>query len=149
MSIPLYPSESEIAVLVLGAKRAREWPAKARYLEDKHGLPRIDQVMGGRFWPAVISAAGMAFPLTRRTVSIRCPMAREHQSSLVGGDVPSNGFQLIDLQWDQRAPLVRAEFGIASNSTQYLTTCRRATENPLDRMWQRYASVALGSTKWP
>ena len=51
---PLYPSESEIAVLVLGAKRAREWPAKARYLEDKHGLPPIDQVMGGRYWPAVV-----------------------------------------------------------------------------------------------
>ncbi|MEY9184883.1 hypothetical protein [Bradyrhizobium sp. USDA 313] len=54
MTIPLYPSEAEIAVLVLGAKRAREWPAKARYLEDKHGLPRIDEVMGGRFWPAVV-----------------------------------------------------------------------------------------------
>jgi hypothetical protein len=54
MTIPLYPSESEIAALVMGSKRAREWPAKARYLEDKQGLPRIDTLMGGRYWPAVV-----------------------------------------------------------------------------------------------
>jgi hypothetical protein len=48
----LYPSESELAVLVLG-KRAKDWPAKAQYLEDKHGLPRVDELMGGRYWPAV------------------------------------------------------------------------------------------------
>jgi hypothetical protein len=48
----LYPSESEIAVLVLG-KRAKDWPTTARYLEDKHGLPRVDELMGGRYWPAV------------------------------------------------------------------------------------------------
>jgi hypothetical protein len=48
----LYPSESEIATLVLG-KRAKDWPATARYLEDKHGLPRVDELMGGRYWPAV------------------------------------------------------------------------------------------------
>jgi hypothetical protein len=48
----LYPSESELAVLVLG-KRAKDWPRVASYLEDKHGLPRIDELMGGRYWPAV------------------------------------------------------------------------------------------------
>jgi hypothetical protein len=53
--MPLYPSESEIAVAVMGSKRAKEWPAKARYLEDKHGLPRVDELMGGRYWPAVIA----------------------------------------------------------------------------------------------
>lgn len=52
MTTPLYPSESEIAVLVLG-KRAKEWSAIARFLTDKEGLPRIDPVMGGRYWPAV------------------------------------------------------------------------------------------------
>lgn len=54
MTVPLYPSESEIAALVMGSKRAREWPAKARYLEDKQGLPRIDELMGGRYWPGVV-----------------------------------------------------------------------------------------------
>ena len=47
----LYPSEPVVARLVLG-DRAREWPAKAVLLE-RHGLPTIDPLMGGRFWPAV------------------------------------------------------------------------------------------------
>lgn len=52
-SIPLYPSEAEIAVLVLGDKRAKDWPAVAKHLENKEGLPRVDKQMGGRFWPSV------------------------------------------------------------------------------------------------
>jgi hypothetical protein len=50
--IPLYPDEATIAVLVLG-KRAKDWPRIAKYMEDKHGLPRVDELMGGRYWPAV------------------------------------------------------------------------------------------------
>lgn len=53
MNAPLYPTESEIAVLVLGVKRAKEWPSIAKFLEDKEGLPAIDMQLGGRFWPAV------------------------------------------------------------------------------------------------
>jgi hypothetical protein len=49
----LFPTEAELAVLVLG-KRAKEWPAKAKFLTDKEGLPPIDPIMGGRFWPAVV-----------------------------------------------------------------------------------------------
>jgi hypothetical protein len=51
----LYPSESELAILVLGTKRAKDWPRVASYLEDKHGLPRVDELLGGRFWPAVVA----------------------------------------------------------------------------------------------
>src|SRR5215471_16802069 len=47
----LYPSEAIVARLVLG-DRAKEWPAKAVLLE-REGLPKIDPLMGGRFWPAV------------------------------------------------------------------------------------------------
>jgi hypothetical protein len=47
----LYPSEAVVARLVLG-DRATEWPAKAVLLE-RDGLPKIDPLMGGRFWPAV------------------------------------------------------------------------------------------------
>jgi hypothetical protein len=47
----LYPDEAEIARRVLGA-RASEWPGKAAVLE-RDGLPKIDPLMGGRFWPAV------------------------------------------------------------------------------------------------
>jgi hypothetical protein len=52
--IPLFPDEETVAIEVMGPKRARDWPEKARYLEDKHGLPRVDELMGGRFWPAVV-----------------------------------------------------------------------------------------------
>lgn len=51
-NVPLYPSEAEIAVLVLGPSRAREWPEIASVLEAK-GLPKVDPLMGGRFLPAV------------------------------------------------------------------------------------------------
>jgi hypothetical protein len=48
---PLYPDEAEIARRVLG-ERAQEWPGKVTVLE-RDGLPKIDPLMGGRFWPAV------------------------------------------------------------------------------------------------
>jgi hypothetical protein len=51
--LPLYPSEAEIARAVLGADRAKEWPAKAVILE-RRGLPPINPLYGGRFWPAVV-----------------------------------------------------------------------------------------------
>jgi hypothetical protein len=47
----LYPSEAVIARWVLG-DRSTAWPAKAVLLE-RLGLPKIDPLMGGRFWPAV------------------------------------------------------------------------------------------------
>ena len=50
---PLYPSEAELAVLVLGRARAGQWPAVASVLE-KRGLPPINPRYGGRFWPAVV-----------------------------------------------------------------------------------------------
>lgn len=52
--MPLYPTEAQIARAVLGS-RAKEWPHIARTLEDKEGLPRINELMGGRFWPAVVA----------------------------------------------------------------------------------------------
>lgn len=48
----LYLSEPEIAELVLPPTKAREWPDIAAVLE-REGLPRIDPIMGGRYWPAV------------------------------------------------------------------------------------------------
>ena len=51
-SLPLYPNEKQIAVAILGVKRAHEWKAKAVLLE-REGLPGIDPLMGGRSWLAV------------------------------------------------------------------------------------------------
>ncbi len=46
----LFPSEAEIARRL--SQSPQEWAAKAKVLE-RDGLPRIDSLMGGRFWPAV------------------------------------------------------------------------------------------------
>lgn len=53
-SMPLYPTEAQIARAVLGS-RAKDWAMIAKCLEDKEGLPRINELMGGRFWPAVVA----------------------------------------------------------------------------------------------
>ncbi|MGH1588865.1 hypothetical protein ACRBEV_11450 [Methylobacterium phyllosphaerae] len=46
----LFPSEAEIARRL--SQTPQEWAAKARLLE-RDGLPRVDSLMGGRYWPAV------------------------------------------------------------------------------------------------
>jgi hypothetical protein len=48
----LYLSESEIARLVLGAKRVSEWRGIAAILE-RDGFPKVDPLFGGRYAPAV------------------------------------------------------------------------------------------------
>ncbi|TSJ64606.1 hypothetical protein FO470_04930 [Starkeya sp. 3C] len=50
--MPLYPSEAEIARELLGPNRAGEWRGLAALLERK-GLPTVDPLFGGRYWPAV------------------------------------------------------------------------------------------------
>ncbi|GGF75368.1 hypothetical protein GCM10007301_39080 [Azorhizobium oxalatiphilum] len=45
-----FPSEDEIARRL--SQDPKSWPAKALVLE-RQGLPRIDPLMGGRYWPAV------------------------------------------------------------------------------------------------
>lgn len=52
VAMPLYPSEREIAVAVLGPKRAPEWQSIAMLFE-RQGLPRISPLTGARYWPAV------------------------------------------------------------------------------------------------
>ncbi len=47
----LYPDEDELARCVLG-KKAKQWSSIAPTLE-REGLPRIDPLIGCRFWPAV------------------------------------------------------------------------------------------------
>jgi hypothetical protein len=50
---PLYPTEAEIARMVLGSgARAAEWQGLATALE-MHGLPKISPMTGRRYWPAV------------------------------------------------------------------------------------------------
>ncbi len=51
-TLPLYPPESDLARAILGPGKATNWKAMAVVLE-RHGLPRVDPLMGGRYWPAV------------------------------------------------------------------------------------------------
>jgi hypothetical protein len=46
-SLPLFPSEAQIAELVVGRERAKDWPMIAQSLE-KRGFPKIDTLHGGR-----------------------------------------------------------------------------------------------------
>ena len=46
----LFPSEVEVARRL--SQSPTDWRAKASVLE-RDGLPRIDPIMGGRYWPAV------------------------------------------------------------------------------------------------
>jgi hypothetical protein len=48
----LFPSEAEIARRL--SQTHAEWAAKAIILE-RHGLPRIDPMMGARHWPSVVA----------------------------------------------------------------------------------------------
>lgn len=48
--IGLFPSETEIARRL--SQDPRTWAQKAKILE-RDGLPPVDPMMGGRYWPAV------------------------------------------------------------------------------------------------
>lgn len=50
--LPLYPTEEQLALALLGPERAKEWPTIAK-TEEKAGLPRISHQYGGRYRPAV------------------------------------------------------------------------------------------------
>lgn len=44
--LPLFPSERDIALLVVGPERAKDWRGIAQTLE-KRGFPKIDPLHGG------------------------------------------------------------------------------------------------------
>jgi hypothetical protein len=48
----LFPCEAEVARRL--SQSDKRWRTVARQLE-REGLPKIDPVMGGRFWPAVVA----------------------------------------------------------------------------------------------
>ncbi len=73
----LYPSEDELARLILG-DRAPQWPTIAK-VEERVGLPRVQHQYGGRYWPAV-----KAF-YDRRFKSIEEHTAEEEDEEKLGG----------------------------------------------------------------
>ena len=53
MSMPLYPSEAQIAREVLGPGRLDEWKGLVQVLE-REGFPPIQPRYGGRYWEACL-----------------------------------------------------------------------------------------------
>lgn len=50
--LPLFASDDAIGTALLGPARACEWKALVG-LYERQGFPKIDEVMGGRYVPAV------------------------------------------------------------------------------------------------
>lgn len=57
----LFPVEEEIARKL--SKTPSEWRAVAIVLE-RDGFPRVDPIMGGRYWPAVIAWFNKRYGIT-------------------------------------------------------------------------------------
>ena len=57
----LFPSEAEIARRL--SQDLPAWRAKAAVLE-REGLPRVDPLMGGRYWPCVTAYFNRRYGLT-------------------------------------------------------------------------------------
>jgi hypothetical protein len=51
-ALPLYATDTELAKAILGS-RAKSWKGFAALYEGK-GLPKVNELMGGRFVPAVL-----------------------------------------------------------------------------------------------
>jgi hypothetical protein len=51
-SLPLFASDDAIGAALLGAERVQEFRAMVPLLEAR-GFPKVDQLMGGRYVPAV------------------------------------------------------------------------------------------------
>ncbi|WAC29254.1 hypothetical protein [Ancylobacter sp. SL191] len=73
----LFPSEAEIARRL--SQDPRGWTAKATMLE-REGLPRVDPIMGGRFWPAVLAFWNRRYGLS--TVQASQPDGEENLDAL-------------------------------------------------------------------
>lgn len=61
----LFPCEAEIARRL--SQDPAAWRAKAAILE-RDGLPKIDPIMGGRYWPAVQAYMNRRYSLSNKEV---------------------------------------------------------------------------------
>lgn len=73
----LFPCEAEIARRL--SQAPAEWAAKAVVLE-RHGLPAIDPMMGGRYWLAVLAFWNNRYGLSR--IEVSQPDGEEHLDAL-------------------------------------------------------------------
>ncbi|AWI88358.1 hypothetical protein C0214_08930 [Methylobacterium sp. DM1] len=73
----LFPSEAEIARRL--SQDLADWMAKAIVLE-RDGLPRIDPLMGARYWPAVLGYWNRRYGLSH--VEVSCLDGQENLDAL-------------------------------------------------------------------
>lgn len=73
----LFPCEEEVARRL--SQDAATWRGKAVVLE-RDGLPRIDPLMGGRYWPAVEAFWNRRYGLS--TVQVSQPDGEENLDAL-------------------------------------------------------------------
>ena len=64
-SLPLFATDDIIGAALLGADRVQEWRQMAPLLEAR-GLPKVDQLMGGRYVRAVVAFFDRHYGLNRR-----------------------------------------------------------------------------------
>jgi hypothetical protein len=67
--LPLFAADGAIGAMLLGPKRMHEWPQIAPLLEAR-GLPKADQMMGGRYVPAVIDFFDHQYGLNHGSVPL-------------------------------------------------------------------------------
>ncbi|QDM14597.1 hypothetical protein FNL55_00465 [Tardiphaga sp. vice352] len=73
----LFPCEAEVARRL--SQDAKSWEGKATVLE-RDGMPRIDAVMGGRYWPAVLAWWNRRYGLSN--VEVSQPDGRDNLDAL-------------------------------------------------------------------
>jgi hypothetical protein len=73
----LFPNEAEVARRL--SQAPSEWRAKAEVLE-RDGLPRIDPLMGGRYWPAVLAWWNRRYGIS--TIEVSQPDGEENLDEL-------------------------------------------------------------------
>lgn len=66
----LFPCEAEIARRL--SQSARRWRGIVRQLE-RDGLPKVDPLMGARFWPAVVAFFHARYGVGTQGSVITCP----------------------------------------------------------------------------
>lgn len=65
-SLPLFASDRELAVALLGKERGRAWRNLVPIYE-RNGFPKIDPLMGGRYTRAVLAFFDREYGLTERS----------------------------------------------------------------------------------
>jgi hypothetical protein len=73
----LFPGEAEIARRL--SQTPDDWRAKAAVLE-RDGFPRVDPLMGGRYWPAVLAWWNRRYGLS--TIEASQPDGEENLNEL-------------------------------------------------------------------